>query len=590
MIRRILLTNWRAYERAEIPFEEGTTFLVAANGIGKSSLLEAAQFALSGQTASDVSPVMLGSDSAEVEIVLQLPTDSALLTLRRTIHRDASVEPALTVILNDDELLTGAEYVAELDRAFRSTPDFIARNALLRDSLRDVKHTNLRSLLARAFDLDAKRVDAERLAAVADELKSTAEQISRDIRTDERAIGRLEAEAEVAASALAAADAQVDRARIALESTSKTRDAYLAASAAAMRIAEWDRQATDVLAAACKLVPTATPDTIAAEVDRFLDHIEAEVAALLERAAALRARVELIDSALADLALAGADCPVCRRPLGDVDRATAEVAHRAEADGLREELNQLDIDGARQQVDAARGVSRRVIGLGPRPDGPAASELLPDPQGAYDAARAELEGAAGAQRTAAANVDKLDAQLVAAREVAERSTLSERAWRRWALTSAASTTLLRSIDDVLDREVIPVRRAVERRWNDLFGDRAGLQFDLDGNLWRLVNSERLDVTGFSAGEQTAAKILMQLAILTTATAIDFCWFDEPLEHLDPRTRRHVASLLAQGRKATGLRQLVVTTYEEELAAQLAEAEDSARIEYVRAGPMAEPAD
>jgi DNA repair exonuclease SbcCD ATPase subunit len=153
------------------------------------------------------------------------------------------------------------------------------------------------------------------------------------------------------------------------------------------------------------------------------------------------------------------------------------------------------------------------------------------------------------------------------------------------LTSASSTALFKAIDDVIDKEVTPVRRAVTRRWNDLFRDRAGLEFDLDGNLWRLVNDERLPVEGFSSGEQTAAKILMQLAILTTATAIDFCWFDEPLEHLDPRTRRHVAGLLAQGRKAIGLRQLVVTTYEEDLAAQLAAAEESAHIEYVRAGPM-----
>jgi hypothetical protein len=218
------------------------------------------------------------------------------------------------------------------------------------------------------------------------------------------------------------------------------------------------------------------------------------------------------------------------------------------------------------------------------------SDLPRDPQEAYDAERARFERAVGAQQITAARADQLQAELVAAREVEEKSALSEQAWRRWALTSAASATLFGAIDDVLDREVAPVRRAVERRWNDLFRDRAGLEFDLDGNLWRLVHGERLDIEGFSAGEQTAAKLLMQLAIITTATAVDFCWFDEPLEHLDPRTRRHVASLLAQGRKAVGLRQLVVTTYEEELAAQLAEAEESASIEYVRAGPMVEPAD
>jgi hypothetical protein len=257
---------------------------------------------------------------------------------------------------------------------------------------------------------------------------------------------------------------------------------------------------------------------------------------------------------------------------------------------LRRELSGIDLDAGRDQVNLARSVVRRVIGLGVRPAAPSLSDLPPDPQEAYDVARVRLERAVGAEQAASAEANRLQAELTAAREIEEKATLSEQAWRRWALTSAASTTLFGAIDDVIGREVTPVRRAVQRRWNDLFRDRAGLEFDLDGNLWRLVRGERLDIEGFSAGEQTAAKILMQLAILTTATAVDFCWFDEPLEHLDPRTRRHVASLLAQGRRATGLRQLVVTTYEEELAAQLADAEESARIEYVRAGPMADSVD
>lgn len=588
MIRRISLTNWRAYERAEIPFAEGTTFLVAANGIGKSSLLEAAQFALSGQTASEVSPIMLGSDRADVELVLQLP-DNADLIIRRSIGRHPAAASTLTVMLNGTEL-DESDYAAELDRGFHSDPGFIARNALLRDSLRDVKHTDLRSLLARAFDLDTKRAHAAHLADLAEDLKSAAERISREVRSEERTVGRLEAESDAADGALKRADTELEQARATLESVGNSRDAYLAASAAAQRVSQWDLEAIEVLAAVRQVVPAATLDTMADRVDEFVDQVEADATAQQDRAAALRARVELIDSALADLASAGADCPVCRRPLGDLDRATAELGHRAEAERLREELGGLDMDGARGRVTTARNLARQTIGLGPRPSGPALSELPPDPQDTYLAARTEFERAVASQRTAATTANELQAGLVAAREVAERSAVSEQAWRRWALTSAASSTLFRSIDDVLDREVTPVRRAVERRWNDLFQDRAGLQFDLNGNLWRVVNGERLDVQGFSAGEQTAAKILMQLAILTTATTVDFCWFDEPLEHLDPRARRHVAGLLAQGRKATGLRQLVVTTYEEELAAQLAEAEESAHIEFVRAGPVAEIAD
>jgi DNA repair exonuclease SbcCD ATPase subunit len=458
---------------------------------------------------------------------------------------------------------------------------------LLHDSLRDVRHASLRSLLARAFDLDAKRAEAEQLAALAGDLKASAEQLSREVRSEERAIGRLEVEVEAAVSDEAAADDALVHARDALEAARGARDAYLKAVAASQLVAKWDADASRVLDAVRQLVPTVTLDTIPGLVDELAGRVEAEAAAVQEQAAALRARVDLIDSALADLGAAGANCPVCRRPLGDQDRAAAEAGHRTEADHLREELGRLDLEAARDRVKEARALSRQVLALGERPEGPSISDLPPDPQDVYDDARAELERAVAAQQAAASKAEELDAALRSAREVAERSALSEQAWRRWALTSAASTALFKSIDDVIDMEVTPVRRAVTRRWNDLFRNRAGLEFDLDGNLWRLVNGERLPIEGFSAGEQTAARILMQLAILTTATAIDFCWFDEPLEHLDPRTRRHVAALLAQGRKATGLRQLVVTTYEEELAAQLADAEESARIEYVRAGPMDE---
>lgn len=583
MIRRISLWNWRAFERADIPFEDGTTFLVAPNGIGKSSLLEAAQFALSGRTTHPISPVMLGSESAQVELALQLPTSEVLL-IRRTISIASSTGPKSTITLND-EPLTEAEFVAAVDRGFHSSPEFIARNSILRDSLRDVKHTNLRSLLARAFDLDAKRAEAEQLAALADDYKVAAEQLSREVRSEERAIGRLEGEVEVAVAGRTAADDSLAQARETLDAAGKARDSYLKAVVSAQRVAKWDEDASRLLENVRQFVPNVTLDTITALVDEFVQQVETVATALQEQAMSLQARLDLIDTALAELSAAGAECPVCRRPLDDRDRAAAEAVHRAEAAGLRDQLGMLDLEGALGRVSDARILGRQVIALGTRPDGPAASEMPPDPQNVFDSARLDLERAVAAQREAASKAEELEAALRSAHELVERSALSEQAWRRWALTSAASTALFKAIDDVIDKEVTPTRRAVTRRWNDLFRDRAGLEFDLDGNLWRLVNAEKLPIDGFSAGEQTAAKILMQLAILTTATSIDFCWFDEPLEHLDLRTRRNVASLLAQGRKATGLRQLVVTTYEEELAAHLADAEESAQIEYVRAGPM-----
>jgi len=48
VIRRLTLQNWRAYEHLELDFSPGATFVVAPNGVGKSSIVEGARFALFG--------------------------------------------------------------------------------------------------------------------------------------------------------------------------------------------------------------------------------------------------------------------------------------------------------------------------------------------------------------------------------------------------------------------------------------------------------------------------------------------------------------------------------------------------------------
>jgi DNA repair exonuclease SbcCD ATPase subunit len=65
---------------------------------------------------------------------------------------------------------------------------------------------------------------------------------------------------------------------------------------------------------------------------------------------------------------------------------------------------------------------------------------------------------------------------------------------------------------------------------------------------------------------TSLTILLRLLVAQITTSVSFCWFDEPLEHLDPEVRRVVANLLSQVTGENGpLRQVVVTTYEERLA-------------------------
>src|SRR5207244_13523530 len=80
MIRRLTLSNWRAYDRLDLTFEEGVTFLVAANGVGKSSIVMAAAWGLLGEASAvdAVSCVRGDADQATVALELQLPAGKRL--------------------------------------------------------------------------------------------------------------------------------------------------------------------------------------------------------------------------------------------------------------------------------------------------------------------------------------------------------------------------------------------------------------------------------------------------------------------------------------------------------------------------------
>jgi hypothetical protein len=381
-----------------------------------------------------------------------------------------------------------------------------------------------------------------------------------------------------------AAEATLALARAKLHEVEANRNEFLRNEARTQRLGEWELSLASLVSAARPLLPDVTADGLMAGVEALVTSAEAALAESQSKAASLRAHVDLIEAALSELETAGAPCPVCLRPLSDHDREVAESGHRTEAERLKAELATIDADASTARLQEARLLMRQVDSLGPRPDAPEpVGALRPDPQALFDQARIDLERAVAEHNEAVAMAAQLAKALAEAKLAGERTAESVAAWRRWALTSAASNTLFDAIDEILRTEVEPLAEKVGERWNTLFPDRPELRFDLEGDLWRDLRGHRLSVDAFSKGEQIAARLLMQLAILTSATSVEFCWIDEPLEHLDPKTRRLVAGMLSHGRDALGLRQLVVTTYEEELAQRLSEADETTTVQYVRAG-------
>jgi hypothetical protein len=178
--------------------------------------------------------------------------------------------------------------------------------------------------------------------------------------------------------------------------------------------------------------------------------------------------------------------------------------------------------------------------------------------------------------------DALDTELAAASANDDLIRL----WAEAANLQAAKDSTQATLTELLEGTVAPLAAEISQRWTSLFPDRGAITTTPAGQITRTLNGIGLPYEAFSAGESMGAILLLRLLVVQMATNASFCWFDEPLEHLDPDTRRDVANLLSRVTNTNGpLKQVVVTTYEDQLARRLQDRDpDHVRLVYVRQSP------
>lgn len=154
--------------------------------------------------------------------------------------------------------------------------------------------------------------------------------------------------------------------------------------------------------------------------------------------------------------------------------------------------------------------------------------------------------------------------------------------RREALSIAAARTLRTAAEVEIASRIEPLTDEVSWRWKRLFGSE-GLVLRPDGRITRTLGDRELSFADLSGGERIWASLVARLLLLGASTCVPFAMLDEPLEHLDPKLRRTVATTLINASSKGGLRQIVVTTYEHALARQLAEDLPDANIVVIRDG-------
>ncbi|MGH2693335.1 MAG: AAA family ATPase [Actinomycetota bacterium] len=586
MIQHLQLKNWRAYDSLDLELGPGATFVVASNGRGKTSLIMGAAWGIFGEASRVEATEQIRGDAEEasVEVILRLPS-GVPLTITRSIDRRARTRLQATledrIITTQGELnsLLSAEYGADMHVLAQLT--FMIHGGSLEATHGEFQ---LQDHLGGVFGVTPLFEAANAAETIASETASALRKLKTAQRSEERQKDRLVADLQSVKQRLteiheereqvvARMNGVADRVRLAEEwvrfrAATKERETKIAS------IAE---RATSVLKR------SVTADTLLNALTQAEGNLEEAISRSENEGAVARGKTDLIDAALSRLRDAQGICPTCLRPLSEHEAESAEREHRRHLQELTAVMGAArdSVGQTRAALNEVRQVLMQIRSL-PTP-------VEPDPQ----AANTDLESAREEFLRARDEVQHLD-QTIAEHATSRRSLEDalgaldedelrihelEALFRQEGLARAAAESFRETGKAITKEFIEPLVGEVAMRWKRIFGS-GGLSLSPTGEITRQVGSRVLSFESLSGGEKVWALLLTRVLIAGASTRTPFAWLDEPLEHLDPRLRKVVAGTLAKASAGAGLRQVLVTTYESELARQLMEDVPSASLIYV----------
>lgn len=593
MIRQVKLTNWRSHRDLTLNLDRGTTFIVARNGVGKTSVILGMQWALFGELAVDrpQDHVTVGQESVGSASVTVLLPSGEELYVHRSVAPGTRPKPTFeasldsSAIEDEESLLTLLRDSFQADPAALSSmcvlPEFVSRRQLRPSE--DLLHRHLSEVLG-----------VDKLEAAAKEAASearAANKITRQIRN----VDTLEhAERDRAADrireltdSLAAAEAHQQRLSVAaaterelvavIEQWRRFDEAVQTASA----------QRAQVGAALSALTGTpVAPEALDEELTATERRLQNEADEARGELAEARARLQLTEALLEQLHEAEGACPVCLRSLDGAVAEEAASSHEARLEGLTAAIaNREEAVERRAQALAELRDLRGALQQVPSPEPPAAARPEADAGSLGDraaTAAASAEEAAAAVATLRHELGLLQRRLNEDDETHQARQELQREFRREALAEATEEALRGTAEDIKKSRLEPLDTALRGRWVQLMGavERADdLTLGTQGPLLQ-VGSDQLDTTRMSGAEQAIAETLTRMLVVTSTTACRFLWLDEPLEHLDPVHRRMFAATFVRAIEDGELDQAVITTYEEPLARRLQDLLPEANLVYL----------
>lgn len=605
MITYLKMVNWRAYDQREVHFKKGLTFLMGANGTGKTSMLEAISYALTGEAAlfkrSDRAQLL--KDSAKPgTVTLRFKVQGTNYEIHRTQNPDRAGN-AVMVCLSDQKTLarTHASITAQVEKLLGVSDEFLRRIVYMPEGevfnfLNAPPKNALDGQIRAVIGLVQLDEFAVALKASGKHFKSrlkSLQDLNADLtRLEVRSLDELE-------SKLNAGEMAKQQILDQLDQIGREIGAIEQSQGALKKL----KREVDLM---LKMVHTApeqwqsfTNTPVLSYFDQLQERVRdaeshaTEIAFVIARLDGQDGAFQRILSLLEPYQDSSdtVPCPVCQKPLTRSERQSILETIKNDIETLKQErqrrLQQKQI--AQNQTQAFQEQVSRLQSL---------RNIL---------AHTELPGVHPAQpfdkiADAVANLTSEEenvriAELEEKQKTARRylADLESHRSEYHAIQKRLNDFNYRSPEE-LDDEIVRIEirmlsiraalRATEATLRDQQNTDMRIVYEQIADLWSsfreeegwgvrfnaagfpvIHNSEmetELDLRQLSGGEKTALLVMLHTIIAHHFSRSDFLLIDEPLEHLDPINRRSLIRFLVDAYRYNVFGQAIIATFEESL--------------------------
>lgn len=602
MIQRVEMINWRAYEKREFKLESGITFLVGANGAGKTSVLEAICYGLTGEAAmfdSKTRSKLLRNPELNATVSLTFETNGNKYCIQRSQSPKTAAEARLLRLVDGKILASSqSQCTRQISELMGVSAEFLRRIIYMAegDVFRFINEppgealeSQIRQVLG-LTQLDQFQIALEKskkqLKQRMEFLQVLSNDLERlDIHTQSDLQNQLndgENTRSLLLENLEDNKAQVIQNQATLENINRLQDRVNAIQNSQLQNNQGWIDFVEI-----PLVE------YVANLERDIEDLSNKRHELELQKARLEGEKQAQNKILAILEPyenrnETLPCPVCQKPMTEPERHSILCNIRKSESEMVFEFEQIediansigkDLESKRSGIEILKDLRNTIAhgnipNLNPTSTYKQIKEIISQCNEIktflvrLESQREEIQRKLGELQNHQADYLTLQNRLFEfgfshPEDVNEALVALEvRSLSIRSASQASQQTLVTQRNS----DMKSIYTQIAHLWG-AFVDEGDWQITLDGKGLPTLENEigrKFDMQQLSGGEKTALLIMLHTIIAHNFSQSDFIMVDEPLEHLDPINRRSLIRFLVQSYRCGMFKQAIVATFEESL--------------------------